>query len=113
MTGGGALLGSDRCRHAEHVMGTVVSFDVPACAREPRAPAGQTGGPLAGQPPVGLASITVVGATLTETDAFATAAFAMGSAARDWVESLDGYEAFAITAVGATWQTSGFGAYLS
>ena len=46
MTGGGALLGSDRCRHAEHVMGTVVSFDVPACAREPRGPAGQIGGPL-------------------------------------------------------------------
>ena len=54
----------------------------------------------------------MVGATLAETDAFATAAFAMGSAARDWVESLDGYEAFAITAAGATWQTSGFGAYL-
>ena len=68
--------------------------------------------PYTGQPPVGLASITVVGATLAETDAFATAAFAMGSVARDWVESLDGYEAFAITAVGATWQTSGFGAYL-
>jgi FAD:protein FMN transferase len=260
MTGGGALLGSDRCRHAEHVMGTVVSFDVPARAREPRGPAGQIGGPLGeavrwlhwvdatfspyrhdsdvsrfgrgalpladcapelaevlegcavisarsggyfttmpggtfdpsgyvkgwaieraaaiftaagsaehsvngggdvqfvgsrlwrvgiadplrpdrlalvlagrdfavatsgvaergahiidpytGQPPVGLASITVVGATLTETDAFATAAFAMGSAARDWVESLDGYEAFAITAAGAIWQTSGLGAYL-
>jgi thiamine biosynthesis lipoprotein len=68
--------------------------------------------PYTGQPPVGLASITVVGATLAETDAFATAAFAMGAAARDWVESLEGYEAFAITAVGATWQTSGFGAYL-
>ena len=68
--------------------------------------------PYTGQPPVGLASITVVGATLTETDAFATAAFAMGSAARDWVESLDGYEAFAITTAGATWQTSGLGAYL-
>ncbi len=260
MTGGGALLGSDRCRHAEHVMGTVVSFDVPARAGEPRGPAGQIGGPLGqavrwlhwvdatfspyqddsdvsrfgrgavpladcapelaevleacavisarscgyftttpggtfdpsgyvkgwaieraaaiftaagsaehsvngggdvqfvgdrlwrvgiadplrpgrlalvvagrdfavatsgvaergahiidpytGQPPAGLASITVVGATLAETDAFATAAFAMGSAARDWVESLDGYEAFAITAAGAIWQTSGFGAYL-
>jgi thiamine biosynthesis lipoprotein len=36
----------------------------------------------------------------------------MGSAARDWVENLDGYEGFAITATGATWQTSGFGRYL-
>jgi thiamine biosynthesis lipoprotein len=65
--------------------------------------------PHTGRPPVGLASITVVGATLAETDAYATAAFAMGPAARDWVESLDGYEAFAITAAGGAWQTSGFG----
>ena len=68
--------------------------------------------PYTGQPPSGLASVTLVGVRLAETDAYATAAFAMGSAARDWVESLDRYEAFAITATGATWQTSGFGRYL-
>jgi thiamine biosynthesis lipoprotein len=54
----------------------------------------------------------VVGARLAETDAYATAAFAMGTGARDWVEELDGYEAFAVTAAGATWQTRGFGRYL-
>jgi FAD:protein FMN transferase len=68
--------------------------------------------PHTGRPAAGLASITVVGATLAETDAYATAAFAMGPAARDWVEGLGGYEAFAITAAGGTWQTSGFGRYL-
>ena len=68
--------------------------------------------PHTGQPAAGLASITVVGASLAAADAYATAAFAMGPAARDWVESLDGYEAFAITPSGAAWQTSGFGAYL-
>ena len=68
--------------------------------------------PHSGLPAAGLASVTVVGARLAETDAYATAAFAMGAAARDWVEGLDGYEAFAITAAGATWQTSGFGRYL-
>ena len=68
--------------------------------------------PHIGQPAVGLASITVVGATLAAVDAYATAAFAMGPAARDWVESLNGYEAFAITAAGATWPTSGFRSYL-
>jgi thiamine biosynthesis lipoprotein len=68
--------------------------------------------PYTGQPPAGLASITVVGTRLAETDAYATAAFAMGAAARAWVEGLDGYEAYAITATGATWQTSGFGRYL-
>jgi thiamine biosynthesis lipoprotein len=36
----------------------------------------------------------------------------MGPAARDWVEGLDGHEAFAITPAGQTWQTSGFGVYL-
>jgi FAD:protein FMN transferase len=67
--------------------------------------------PHTGQPATGLASITVVGARLAATDAYATAAFAMGSAAKDWVENLDGYEAFAVTPDGEAWQTSGFGAY--
>jgi len=69
--------------------------------------------PHTGQPAAALASLTVVGARLAATDAYATAAFAMGSAARDWVESLDGYEAFAVTPGGQAWQTSGFRAYLA
>jgi FAD:protein FMN transferase len=68
--------------------------------------------PHTGQPATDLASITMVGSTLAATDAHATAAFAMGRAARDWVESLDGYEAFAVTPAGEVWQTSGFRAYL-
>jgi FAD:protein FMN transferase len=67
--------------------------------------------PHTGQPAAGLASITVVGASLATADAYATAAFAMGTAARDWIQGLDGYEAYAITADGAAWQTSGFRAY--
>jgi FAD:protein FMN transferase len=54
----------------------------------------------------------VIGPGLTLTDAYATAAFAMGSAARDWLETLEGYEAFAITSHGASWQTSNLHAYL-
>jgi FAD:protein FMN transferase len=69
--------------------------------------------PHTGRPATDLASITMVGAGLAATDAYATAAFAMGPAARDWVEGLDGYEAFAILPDGQTWQTSGFSAYLS
>ena len=69
--------------------------------------------PHTGRPAAGLASLTVVGARLAAADAYATAAFAMGPAARDWVESLDGYEAFAITPGGQVWQTSGFRAYLA
>jgi hypothetical protein len=68
--------------------------------------------PHTGQPATGLASITVIGPGLALADAYATAAFAMGSAARDWVESLPGFEALAITPDSAAWQTTGFRAYL-
>src|SRR6516164_4446615 len=68
--------------------------------------------PHTGRPASGLASVTVVGARLAAADAYATAAFAMGPGARDWLESLDGYEAFAVTPAGEAWQTSGFRAYL-
>ncbi|MGI5156312.1 FAD:protein FMN transferase [Microbispora sp. CA-102843] len=63
--------------------------------------------PHTGRPATELASVTVIGPDLTLADAYATAAFAMGGAAREWVEGLDGYEAFAVTAAGATWRTSG------
>jgi FAD:protein FMN transferase len=68
--------------------------------------------PRTGQPATALASITVVGTSLATADAYATAAFAMGPAARDWVEGLDGYEAFAVTPGGETWHTGGFPAYV-
>lgn len=55
--------------------------------------------------------MTVVGPRISMADAYATAAFAMGRAAREWAGSLDGYEVFAVDADGATWQTSGFAAY--
>ncbi|MGW3624081.1 FAD:protein FMN transferase [Streptomyces sp. NPDC000880] len=64
--------------------------------------------PHNGEPATSLASITLTGPRLTTTDAYATAAFAMGDAARTWVESLDGYEALAITPDGQAWHTSGF-----
>jgi FAD:protein FMN transferase len=67
--------------------------------------------PHTGQPATGLASVTVVGPRVSMADAYATAAFAMGPAARDWVESLEGYEAFAVSPKGDRWQTSGFAAY--
>jgi FAD:protein FMN transferase len=70
--------------------------------------------PHRGCPASGLASLTVVGPSLALADAYATAAFAMGATrARDWTESLDGYQACAITAGGETWQTSGFAAHLA
>jgi thiamine biosynthesis lipoprotein len=69
--------------------------------------------PHTGQPAADLASITVIGRGLALADAYATAAFAMGDAARDWIESLPGYEALAITPGGAAWQSSGFRRYIT
>ncbi|MEV6148730.1 FAD:protein FMN transferase [Nonomuraea sp. NPDC052129] len=64
--------------------------------------------PHTGRATDALLSITLVGPRLTAVDAFATAAFAMGDAARDWVEETDDLEAFAVTASGDTWRTRGF-----
>jgi FAD:protein FMN transferase len=64
--------------------------------------------PFTGRPAVQLASVTVVAAELTPADAYATAAFAMGHAGRDWLESLDGFEGFAVAADGSGWWTSGY-----
>jgi len=70
--------------------------------------------PHAGRPATGLASLTVTGPSLALADAYATAAVAMGPArARDWTESLDGYDAYAITSGGEAWQTGGFARCIS
>lgn len=64
--------------------------------------------PLTGKPASELSSITVVGPHVAYADAYATAAFAMGSRAQRWIESLDGYEALAIAPDGSGWCTSGY-----
>lgn len=66
-----------------------------------------------GAPAGGLASMTVVGPGLTQADARATAAYAMGPRARDWLERLPGTEGFAVASDGTTWQTSGFARHLA
>jgi thiamine biosynthesis lipoprotein len=71
--------------------------------------------PVRGRPAAGLASVTVVGPSLTCADAYATAVFAMGpQRGREWAEDeMDGYEALAILPDGAAWQTRGFHRYLA
>ena len=64
--------------------------------------------PFTGQPAVALASVTVVGSDLIRTDAYATAAIAMGDRARRWFEGCAGYEAFTVAADGSRWWTSGY-----
>ncbi|GAA2408819.1 FAD:protein FMN transferase [Streptomyces viridochromogenes] len=55
-----------------------------------------------------LLSITLVGRHLTDVDVWATAAFAMGAGAHEWIDSLPGVEAFAVTSGDRAWWTEGF-----
>jgi FAD:protein FMN transferase len=64
--------------------------------------------PHRGVAAVELASVTVIGSSLTLADAYATAAVAMGPAALDWLSGLDGYEALLVDAAGAVTWTPGF-----
>lgn len=70
--------------------------------------------PVAGRPAHGLASVTIVGESLTLADAYATASFAMGpELAREWTrDAIGGYAAFAILPDGRTWRTPALKAYL-
>ena len=64
--------------------------------------------PRTGRPATELVSVTVVGPELTTTDAYATAALAMGADAPDWLTDLDGYEAQVVSEQGRGWSTPGF-----
>jgi FAD:protein FMN transferase len=69
----------------------------------------RTGVPVSGGD---LASVSVVGPSLTAADIAATSAFAMGGpSARAWLERQPGLDGFAVTADGRAWWTSGFAAY--
>lgn len=58
-----------------------------------------------------VVSITVIGPDVCEADRFATAAFAMGNQGIQFIESLDGFEGYAIDKSGQATITSGFSAY--
>lgn len=63
--------------------------------------------PLSHSAPDYWASVTLVGRGIADCDAYATAAYAMGASATDWIESLAGYQGFAVDADGRTWVSSG------
>ena len=69
--------------------------------------------PVTGRPAGELASVTMVGHDLTHTDAYATAAFAMGRDAADWTETRPGHEALLVFPSGITKATKGFAAFES
>lgn len=59
-----------------------------------------------------VASLTVIGPNIYDADRFATAAFAMGRPGVNFIESLDGYEAYLITNDRQATLTSGFERYV-
>ncbi|MFI6084805.1 FAD:protein FMN transferase [Streptomyces sp. NPDC051217] len=61
-----------------------------------------------GRPVTALLSLTVVAPSLTEADATATAAFAMGTEGVDWAASRDGCEVFAVDEGRRVFRTAGF-----
>ena len=65
----------------------------------------RTGRPASG----GLASVTVLGRSLTDVDIAATTVYVLGSAAgRRWLEQREDFEGFAVLADGRAWWTPGF-----
>lgn len=65
--------------------------------------------PHTGRPPSGMAGVTVIGRRVSLADAYATAAFAMGAGAPDFIEDLHGHWGFGVRDDGTTWSTSGLG----
>jgi FAD:protein FMN transferase len=60
------------------------------------------------RPPVGVLSVTITGPELATADAYATAAFAMGTDGPAWTARLRGYEAMTILADGRVLSTPNF-----
>jgi FAD:protein FMN transferase len=60
------------------------------------------------RPPVGVLSVTITGPELATADAYATAAFAMGTDGPAWTARLHGYEAMTILADGRVLSTPNF-----
>lgn len=60
-----------------------------------------------------IASLTVIGANIYDADRFATGAFAMGKSGINFIESLDGFEAYMIDSEQKAIMTSGFNQYVA
>ncbi len=63
--------------------------------------------PHTGRPPQGLASLSVVGPDIMLADVYATAGFAMGAAALEWLATVEDYQALAVAVDGTRTATPG------
>jgi thiamine biosynthesis lipoprotein len=64
--------------------------------------------PHSGMPPAGVLSVTICGPDLATADAYATAAFAMGTSGPAWTARLEDYEALTILSDQTVHITAGF-----
>jgi thiamine biosynthesis lipoprotein len=64
--------------------------------------------PFTARPAAALASATVVGPDMALADAYATAAFVLGTAALSWLAGLDGYEGLLVTPDGECRHSDGW-----
>ena len=69
--------------------------------------------PRSGRPPAGVLAVTVVGPDLGTADAYATAAFALGTAGPAWTARLAGYDAMTIVAGDRVRSTQGFARHVA
>jgi FAD:protein FMN transferase len=107
--GGRWHLGIRHPEHADRMAAVVEATDLAVATSGAYARGDHVLNPHTGRPPSGLLSVTITGPVLATADAYATAAFAMGSEGGPaWTARLDGYEAFSILENGTVLSTPGF-----
>jgi thiamine biosynthesis lipoprotein len=95
---------ADRTRILAVVAGTDLAVATSGTAER----GGHVFDPHTRRPAHALASVTVSGRHLETADAYATAAFAMGENATQWLADLPDYRSFVVRSDGSTWASPGF-----
>jgi thiamine biosynthesis lipoprotein len=93
---------------ADRVAKVVVATDLAIATSGAYARGDHVIDPHTGLAPAGVLSVTITGPVLATADAYATAAFAMGTGGPAWTARLQGYEAMTILADGRVLSTPGF-----
>jgi len=114
VTRGGALpdhcwrVGIQHPEIADRVAKIVIANDLAIATSGAYARGDHVLDPHTGLAPTGVLSVTITGPVLATADAYATAAFAMGTHGPAWTARLKGYEAMTILADGRVLSTPGF-----
>jgi thiamine biosynthesis lipoprotein len=95
--------------HRQQIAAVIETADLAIATSGAYARGDHVWNPHSGRRPAGILSVTIVGPELAAADAYATAAFAMGSElAPHWTARLNGYEAMTILANETVFKTGGF-----